>query len=126
MNGAPPFMMYYICIRRWSSMWRSRQIEHQLLQILVSLHMPPVFGIQSCIATLCGDHIHLSYSFPDHQCETHLNISTGSVIRRVDSPRELSEVANRVLFLYIVILMLSSCSTAYHFLLRAYLSCLSQ
>ena len=58
----------------------------------------PIFGTRSC--TLCGDHIDLNYSFLDHLCEFHLNLSTDFVTSCVDSPSELFEVANRVLFLY--------------------------
>ena len=69
----------------------------KLIQILFKAMSTPVFGTRSC--TLCRDHIDL-YSFLDHLCEFHLNLSTDFVTSCVDSPNELFEVAKRVLFLY--------------------------
>ena len=70
----------------------------KLIQILFKAMSTPVFGTRSC--TLCGDHIDLNYSFLDHLCEFHLNLSTDFVTSCVNSPSELFEVAKRVLFLY--------------------------
>ena len=77
---------------------RQRCKGTKLIQILFKAVSTPVFGTRSC--TLCGDHIDLSYSFLDHLCEFHLNLSTAFVTSCVDSPSELFEVAKRVQFLY--------------------------
>ena len=63
----------------------------KLIQTPFKAMSTPVFGTRSCV--LCGEHMDLNYSYFEHLCDFHLNISIGSVVRCAGSPSELFDVA---------------------------------